>query len=1491
MPIVKNAATSLSQGVSQQAESQRFPSQATEQINAYSSHIRGLVKRPPTKHISTIGVDPTVTGTTPNCTKTFLHTINRDADEQYVAIVNQQDTVAISAVQPTDVTASPAVIGKVTAAESITSGTAIRFSVDETGGALPSGITPDTTYYWKTTGTQSSLSKTSGGADIVIGKVSISKIAIEAVRHTDGRWVDGVYAVTFAAGHGFIDGDTVRINGLTGDAALVLNADKDYILRRPFVLDSEGDPTATVQQDMAQTDVNGDATPLGANKFLLGEVGGEATSFENKLGYAVDDRWVADLDDDGWNAFGISVHWVCYNGATAVTDLTGNNVFNRIRYNGADSDEFAAGQPLAAWAAALTDIQAGDLLRLGSIRNLDKALRVRVASVTGPTVDHDAGNSDDSYDIVFEDYIKLDDLVDSADGVSIPWVYMAYWGDTTTDAPLASNPRQLLSTETSSAYVGTDTSWGAFKLHKGGGDTGLSVYDVKTGVQQTVNVESGLEYLTDVTNPASDLTAVTVADYTFFVNKTKVTEASSDIKFSKNYEAFITARTADYGKQYKVLVGGEVNAGKAATAAYSYVDFNGVDAAGTTVPVARLQAKKQSSQWNGYQIRLLQNWTQYKGIRDLLPPVEHRLNEYIGVEYLKASRTINIWVNFSWASYNRKGVYYEATTVTGKRTSVAKAIQAIAQSPLGADFELVALNSAGTVAGDGAALFFHTVYLGAEGVTKSVDTVSSHGNRGTLEWVEGIDETIGTGTPADRNRYVRMITIGYLSPSVGTNIVRNVYTGKGGAADTGTRLDPNTASQRFMQNGEYFYKTPRWTGDVNQEAIGTERIAEMLASSARIYDVYVADDPDTGGFTTSGAKADGTPLTKLLKGTVATKALESCFGMTYSTAAHPGKYLSKINNTGILDADITGSGENWSVVQQGYTIALKNPLGTKFAIRVDDDLGGAGLKLTYFEVDESADLPDTCRHGHVVKVVGNAREEADDYYLRFEGDGENPNELSQGRWVECVGYEQTYKFNAATMPVALVRESDGTFLLKELTWSERAAGDDKSNPYPSFIGNTINDVFLFRNRLGFLSGENVILSEAGEYFNFFKTTTAALLDSATIDVTASTNKVSTLRSALPYNEKLLVFSDQTQFILDAEPYMSPKTVSITPATEFTSFPNVKPIINGKSAFYGFARTDFSGVGEFFVSRDDADLMDGTDVTSHCPKYIKGNIKKFASATSEDVVCCITDDTTSATLYVYKFFTNDQNQKVQSAWFKYVLGTTDDYITDIDFIGNKLYLIVRRNSLMYLESLTFEDSQKDTGLDYETLLDRKLPKSSLTGVTSTTVVLPYNVTTNTKLITAGSVYKGSTTTGTTTFTVSGIDLTATDFYVGELYEMLYTFSQPFLKSQKATETGRYQIQRAFLEYANARTFDVDVVHNPNMGSPNKVTVTNTFATSSIQQGLIEGTADLQSGFYKVGIQEKNDKLQLTIKNNVPYPSDFLSIDYEARAYSRGSRWRG
>ena len=79
MPLVSRTIPNLVQGVSQQPEVLRLSSQATSQINGFSSVVEGLKKRPPTNYIAKLS-----SSSFGNC---FVHTINRDANERYVVIV------------------------------------------------------------------------------------------------------------------------------------------------------------------------------------------------------------------------------------------------------------------------------------------------------------------------------------------------------------------------------------------------------------------------------------------------------------------------------------------------------------------------------------------------------------------------------------------------------------------------------------------------------------------------------------------------------------------------------------------------------------------------------------------------------------------------------------------------------------------------------------------------------------------------------------------------------------------------------------------------------------------------------------------------------------------------------------------------------------------------------------------------------------------------------------------------------------------------------------------------------------------------------------------------------------------------------------------------------------------------------------------------------------------------------------------------------------
>ena len=66
-----------------------------------------------------------------------------------------------------------------------------------------------------------------------------------------------------------------------------------------------------------------------------------------------------------------------------------------------------------------------------------------------------------------------------------------------------------------------------------------------------------------------------------------------------------------------------------------------------------------------------------------------------------------------------------------------------------------------------------------------------------------------------------------------------------------------------------------------------------------------------------------------------------------------------------------------------------------------------------------------------------------------------------------------------------------------------------TNPDPSFVGHQINQMLLFRNRIVFLSGENVVMTTSGGLrpVNFFSTSALTSLATDPIDVSAASKEL------------------------------------------------------------------------------------------------------------------------------------------------------------------------------------------------------------------------------------------------------------------------------------------------------------------------------------------------------------------------------------------------
>jgi len=572
-----------------------------------------------------------------------------------------------------------------------------------------------------------------------------------------------------------------------------------------------------------------------------------------------------------------------------------------------------------------------------------------------------------------------------------------------------------------------------------------------------------------------------------------------------------------------------------------------------------------------------------------------------------------------------------------------------------------------------------------------------------------------------------------------------------------------------------------------------------------------------------------------------------------------------------------------SVKETGGVIAAED-----FTISPVDDLAGEGIGVIYKEVNSITDLPVVAKNGFEVKVAGDAELNQDDYYVRFETTG--GEDVGQGSWVECVAPDLRLGYNANTLPMELI--SDGTgFTLRTMKFADRVAGDDDSNPLASFVAQRIDNLFFFKNRLGFLTGENVVMSESGLgvldttgqlNFNFGRTTVTTLLDSDPIDVSVASSRVTNLKSAKGFQENLILFSENGQFVLKGGDVLTPKTVSITPVTNFSFEDQVDPLPLGSYIYFPFTRGNFTGLREFTVNAS-TDVYDSVEVTEHVPAYIPKNIIDMAGSSSEDIIALLSGDE-KGSLYIYNYFWNN-NQKVLSAWSKF---TFTGEIRGIEFIESTLSLVIvdAASTETNLVEMPLESGLKDAS-GFVTHLDMRVAKTVADGANTIDLSSDYTPADNSvEVYTTDGLKLNATNTGATVNLTQAVT-EDTNVFVGIPYTMKYTFSEQLFKAKAGqgsspSNAAKLLIRNGSIYFDKTAHFKVKVT--PKL----RDTYENVFTPNVIGSSSI-GTLQLDSGFFRFPVFTKAQDTTITIENDSALPSNLQSAEFESFLHSRSSRY--
>jgi hypothetical protein len=566
----------------------------------------------------------------------------------------------------------------------------------------------------------------------------------------------------------------------------------------------------------------------------------------------------------------------------------------------------------------------------------------------------------------------------------------------------------------------------------------------------------------------------------------------------------------------------------------------------------------------------------------------------------------------------------------------------------------------------------------------------------------------------------------------------------------------------------------------------------------------------------------------------------------------------------------------WAIGRYHSTIYIRN-ISTDFTINVEDGYSGRAMKDVKRVVQKFADLPLYAPDGFVVEVAGAEGNAADNYWVEFVKDNDAN---SNGVWRECVKPDTVLGLDASTMPHTLVRNSDGTFTFGPATWADRKCGDTETVSDPSFVGQPIRDVFFHKNRLGFLTQENIVLSEAGVFFNFYRKTLTALLDTDPIDVAASHTKVSLLKHVVPYQRELLVFSDETQFVLTGKELLTPKTVSADPITELSVHPDIRPVVAGSNIYFISEKDEWATVVEYYLDKA-LETADYETVSSHAPAYIPSGVRALIASPDLDLIIASTSGDPNS-LFCYSYYWNGQ-EKLQSAWVKWTLPDADD-IENVVFDRGLIRLLVWRDGTLFLETINAEQKVADPGAAYSTHLDRHVMLSD--GVYSsltnrTTYTLPYDAPTGLKCVTGpgGEQYQGVE---LPPAAIDGADVSFTGDLTGQPvrfgipYESRYRFSRFFARDDQnrvAQQTGRTQVLHLSVVYTRSAYFRVEVsIEGRDM-------VTYPFNGRVISDpDNITSAIVLDDGKFSVPIMSRNDRVTIDLVNDTWLPCAFTSAEW-------------
>ena len=380
-----------------------------------------------------------------------------------------------------------------------------------------------------------------------------------------------------------------------------------------------------------------------------------------------------------------------------------------------------------------------------------------------------------------------------------------------------------------------------------------------------------------------------------------------------------------------------------------------------------------------------------------------------------------------------------------------------------------------------------------------------------------------------------------------------------------------------------------------------------------------------------------------------------------------GTYLDEISNPTPIPGNIPAYEQFRVFTLEKGTVVLNNRVVTAKT----DDKTPAGSPT---EVSSFADLPDAPTENQIVHILNTPIAE-DDYFVQWNGSA----------WVEIAEPDTNYKLDATTLPHGLIQTGANDWVFGPLQWEDRQVGNDKTNPFPSFVGLPIQCVFAYMNRIGFLAGSNVVMSQPltpvndviGQVnkLNFFAESAFVVSEADPVDISVASIRDVVLYAVEPTRQGMVLFAPNEQFLLySTDRVISPSTAMARSLSTWEINRHIPPVELDSEYFFVSGQAplnEHSRLINMKVRGMEEDPI-CTDVSKVVSEWIPSEIFQLESSTQDQFISIIERE--GDCLYFYRYF-KQNGELAMTSWFKWKYETGSKIIHHA-VVNSNVYVVLK-----------------------------------------------------------------------------------------------------------------------------------------------------------------------------------------------------------------------